>query len=135
MEREERHRPWIIFHIFSCSSNMCFLAGSFLTAVRPGSHCCLYIVISRCQLTLSCLLSHIQWPLAFSFEFLSANQNSLSIRCWYVPIFNPGVLNYFTHHYMCACVCIYPTPCSQFLSPPLGVNFLIPGLNTEFFFS
>ena len=29
-------------------------------------------------------------------EFPLANQNSFSIRCWYVSIFNPGVPNYFT---------------------------------------
>ena len=31
----------------------------------------------------------------FSFESSSANQNSLSIRCWYVSIFKPGFHNYF----------------------------------------
>ena len=32
---------------------------------------------------------------AFSFEFSSVNQNSSSIRCWYVSILNPGIPNYF----------------------------------------
>ena len=35
------------------------------------------------------------WP-NFPFEHPSANQNSLSICCWYFSIFNSGVTNYFT---------------------------------------
>ena len=36
---ERDGRPRIIFNFFSWSSNMRFLAGSALTAVRPGSNC------------------------------------------------------------------------------------------------
>ena len=46
--------------------------------------------------TSPCFLFCIQCLMAFSFEFPSANQISLSIRCWHVSIFKPGVLNYFT---------------------------------------
>ena len=31
----------------------------------------------------------------------STNYNSLSIRCWYISILNPGVPNYFTDHEDC----------------------------------
>ena len=36
-ERERESRPWIFFHISSSSSHTCFLAGSVLTIVHPGS--------------------------------------------------------------------------------------------------
>ena len=68
---------------------------------RLSSYCriwsstdCLYLVVSGHQLTLSCLLSRIHRLQTFLVEFLSANQNSLSIRYWYVSLFTPGVLFY-----------------------------------------
>ena len=95
LELQEKTWKIIFFHVFSCSSNLRFLMRSVLTTVCSGSNCCPYIVMSSSQLSLSCLLSCIHCLLAFSFKFLSANQNSL-IRCWYISIFNAGVPNYFT---------------------------------------
>ena len=45
----------------------------------------------------SCFLSCIYCLIAFSFEFPSANQNSVPIFCWYVYYFNSGVPNCFTY--------------------------------------
>ena len=107
-ENESRERPWIFFHVFFCSSNMCPNWGSSRTdsrlGVRPlfggrfqmgaatfGLHIvvfgvlfCLYLAVSSCQITI--FMFSISRPLltAFPFKYPSANQNSLSIRCWYV---------------------------------------------------
>ena len=63
---ENRHKPWIIFHISSSSSNTCFLMRSVLTAVHlryicslhhhiplpthPLTNSHLYLITSCCQL-------------------------------------------------------------------------------------
>ena len=120
-DRGGRHRPWIIFQVFSCSSNLCFLTGWVLAVVRLGSSCSLRRRIPQptlvftssrlatnsrlyldtfCGNFISALLSRIHCLLAFLFEFLSANQNSFSICCWCVSTFNPSVLNYYIYIYI-----------------------------------
>ena len=94
-ERGGKHRTWIIFHVFFCCSGTFFLVVFVLATACPGSKCSLYIVVSCNKLTLTYLLYRIHLLLAFSLEFLSANQNLLSINSWYVSVFNPGVPNYF----------------------------------------
>ena len=109
---EVRHRYWIIFlvsnvlvHWFcldSCASGMRLFFG-----VHPKMlafklllvfNCRLYIVASGRQQTLFLFLYLVSIALtAFSFEFPWANQNSWSIRCWYVSIFDSGIPNYFSY--------------------------------------
>ena len=45
--RREWLRPWIFFHVFSWSSNMCFLMESVLKAVHLGSICSLHCCIPQ----------------------------------------------------------------------------------------
>ena len=78
---------------------------------RLSSHCrisssaeCLDFIASSHQLTP--FLFFIPRPplIAVSFEASSTNQNSVSILCSYISIFNPGVSNYFTGcfcHFFC----------------------------------
>ena len=113
-EREGGHRLWNIFHVFCC--NTCFFAGPVSLGVRPlfrdhskmgtATFGCLHIV--EAGLKMLSLLRHVRPPTnsflvfyfaaltAFPFEFLPANQNSLSmsICCRYVSIFNLGVCCY-----------------------------------------
>ena len=55
-----------------------------------------YLVVSGCQLSPFLFFIPRSHLTAFPFESPSGNQNSLSIRCWYVSIFNPRVPYYFT---------------------------------------
>ena len=133
-EKESEGRPWIVFLVFCCSSNVLvhwFRLHSCMSGVRSisGVHRkigvatsavfgCLHILISGLQLTVFISSSPLlfsfprQLLTVFPFESPSTNQNSLSIHCWYVSIFNTSVLNYFT---------IYPSS----WSPIITFSFLL----------
>ena len=116
-ERENRHRPWSIFLVF-CYFNTCLLAGSVFTALQwvcdpfriPSPNGAvifgrLHIGVSSVQLPSlhRCVSSPTgSFPLffyqastpftAFSFEFIPANRNLLSICCRSISLFHPDVL-------------------------------------------
>ena len=95
-EKDSRHWPWIInFPALCCSSCMCLFVGFVLTASHLGSYYCLYIVTSRSQLNSLPVFYPVPIALmAFLFEFPSANQDRMPIRCPYVSIFNLGASCY-----------------------------------------
>ena len=119
VERVGRYKPWIIVHVsivvlivlvrwfrlhsFWCETPFRSSPQNGGRNFRLSSHrrvwCttdCLYYVASGRQLTPFLVFYPAPTALtSFSFEFSSANQNSLSIRCWYFSIFNPGVPNFF----------------------------------------
>ena len=124
MRRERGDKPWIIFLVFCCSPNVllvyCFRLHGCRSSVRslfgalpPKNKMGLVIFIHLyiiSDIQLSSLPHHI-WQLTnsfpvsylapttlmtFSFEFPSANQNSLLICCRCISVFKLGFPNYFT---------------------------------------
>ena len=79
-EREGRHRPWIIFHVFSCSSNTCFLVGCILLFVCLGSNCFLYIIMSHSQLN-SFPISYPAYATLWDFHLNSFQP--IKTHCWF----------------------------------------------------
>ena len=98
----------IIFLIFCCSSHMCLLGVLFSylcsgcgTSLRstPQNGCQDFwsiltsprLVSNKLSFPVFCPTS-LQTP--FPFQFLPANQSPLSICCWRISIFNPGICCY-----------------------------------------
>ena len=109
--KKSRNRLWIFLQVFLTGFVLTGLhlgmRPLFQTHPKMGKKTFGYLYIVMAGLQMLSLHHHIWLPTnsfsilrtlltTFPFESPLANQNSLLICCWYISIFKPGILNYFT---------------------------------------